>query len=346
MLTRRGVLGLMGGLPFTRPDQHYEPPAAGLVPGSRSGVLIAKKVVIIAGGGGGLFVYSPTAGLGNLIASITAGGGTDSYGNAYLADITSYFQTGGKFIAAQLFDGALIFSVASAAGGPYAEQGFMQQSSIAGNPLIISNQPGQNVQVQALLQAQAALSVTGGTTTDTLVASNASSASPVVSITNTTSAPSNDTLRVNPAGSADKAIGVRVTGESNDRFLVQTNATPGATLFFGPGTSGADISLLRAAANQLNLHTADLDIDSAGRGLRVAEGSNAKQGTATLAAGTVTVANTSVTANSRIFLTAQNSGAAPGALRVSARTAGTSFTITSTSGTDTSLVAWEIFEPG
>lgn len=90
----------------------------------------------------------------------------------------------------------------------------------------------------------------------------------------------------------------------------------------------------------------NFDASLAGTGFRAAEGSNAKQGIATLSAGTVTVANTSVTANSRIFLTAQTSGAAPGALRVSTLTAGTSFVITSTSNTDTSVVAYEIFEPG
>jgi hypothetical protein len=83
----------------------------------------------------------------------------------------------------------------------------------------------------------------------------------------------------------------------------------------------------------------------AGQGLQIKEGSNAKMGTSTLVAGTVTVATTAVTATSRIFLTAQTSGAAPGALRVSARTAATSFTITSTSGTDTSSVAWMLVEP-
>jgi len=80
-------------------------------------------------------------------------------------------------------------------------------------------------------------------------------------------------------------------------------------------------------------------------GLRVKEGTNRQMGTATLAAGTVTVSTTAVTANSRIQLTAQNTGGTPGALRVSARTAGTSFTITSTSNTDTSLVAWLLIEP-
>lgn len=90
----------------------------------------------------------------------------------------------------------------------------------------------------------------------------------------------------------------------------------------------------------------DVDISVAGHGLKVAEGSNAKQGTATLAAGTVTVANTSVTASSRIFLTVQSVGGDLGMPYISARTAGTSFTITSTSSTDTSTVAYEIFEPG
>lgn len=89
----------------------------------------------------------------------------------------------------------------------------------------------------------------------------------------------------------------------------------------------------------------NLGTNVAGYGVNVKEGTNARMGTATLVAGTVTVSTTAVTANSRIMLTAQNSGAAPGALRISARTAGTSFAITSTSATDTSLVAWIIFEP-
>jgi hypothetical protein len=83
-------------------------------------------------------------------------------------------------------------------------------------------------------------------------------------------------------------------------------------------------------------------------GLTVKEGANAKQGIATLVAGTVTVANTSVTANSRIFLTVQSLGTVtkPQAVGVTARTAGTSFVITSFDATDTSVVAYEIFEPG
>jgi len=88
-----------------------------------------------------------------------------------------------------------------------------------------------------------------------------------------------------------------------------------------------------------------LRIGTEGGGLAVAEGTNARSGVATLVAGTVVVPNTSVTANTRIQLTAQTSGAAPGALRVSARTPATSFTISSTSGTDTSVVAYFMVEP-
>jgi hypothetical protein len=62
--------------------------------------------------------------------------------------------------------------------------------------------------------------------------------------------------------------------------------------------------------------------------------------------GTVTVTTSAVTANSRIFLTAQDNSTT-GALRVSARTAGMQFTIKSSVGTDSGgVVAYEIFEAG
>ena len=66
-------------------------------------------------------------------------------------------------------------------------------------------------------------------------------------------------------------------------------------------------------------------------------------GVATLVSGTVTVPNTAVTAGSRILLTAQDNSST-GALRVSARTAGVSFTITSSNGADSGVVAYQIFQ--
>lgn len=92
----------------------------------------------------------------------------------------------------------------------------------------------------------------------------------------------------------------------------------------------------------------NISVSTAGYGLRIKEGSNARMGTATLdggSPGTVTVANTSVTANTRIFLTGNADGGTPGWVRVSARVAATSFTITSSANGDTSTVAWLLVEP-
>jgi hypothetical protein len=64
-------------------------------------------------------------------------------------------------------------------------------------------------------------------------------------------------------------------------------------------------------------------------------------GTVTLAAGTVTVANTEITSGSIIRLNRQAAGGTLGQLSV-ALSAGTSFTVNSSSGTDTSTVYYEI----
>jgi len=94
----------------------------------------------------------------------------------------------------------------------------------------------------------------------------------------------------------------------------------------------------------VNVSTGNLLVSTVGKGLQVKSGANGKIGTAVLVAGTVTVANTSITANSRIFITSNADGGTPGWLRVSAKTVGTSFVITSSNILDTSTVAWIIVE--
>lgn len=80
--------------------------------------------------------------------------------------------------------------------------------------------------------------------------------------------------------------------------------------------------------------------------LSIVEGTNATMGVATLAAGTVTVNTNKVAANSRIFLSYVGAvGGTQGFLRVGSRVAGTSFTINSSSGTDTSQVVWLLVNP-
>lgn len=170
----------------------------------------------------------------------------------------------------------------------------------------------------------------------------AAAAGGILTVTDTTAAPTDAIVLVIGAGSGDRGVGVRVSGDTFSRLLLGTDGS----VKMSSGSATADVSLIRGAPNLMNLSLADLGVSTAGRGLRVAEGANAKQGTAVLVGGSATVADTAVTASSRIFLTSQLDGGAPGFLRVSSRIAGTSFTITSSSGTDTSTVAYEIFEPG
>ena len=74
-------------------------------------------------------------------------------------------------------------------------------------------------------------------------------------------------------------------------------------------------------------------------------GGSSRTGQTTLVAGTKVVADTLVTAASKIFATVRTPGGTPGWLQISARTASTSFTILSSSAIDTSVVDYLIIEP-
>jgi hypothetical protein len=130
-------------------------------------------------------------------------------------------------------------------------------------------------------------------------------------------------------------------------FLPLTGGTLTGNLTVAGNLNTSGVGVITAGGG-FNAGVGNVDVPTAGAGLKVAEGANAKQGVATLAAGTVVVADTSVTAISRIMLTCQSLGTvvAPSALCVSARTPGTSFTILASQNTDTSVIAYEIFEPG
>ncbi|CAL9665309.1 hypothetical protein SUDANB145_07403 (plasmid) [Streptomyces sp. enrichment culture] len=115
------------------------------------------------------------------------------------------------------------------------------------------------------------------------------------------------------------------------------NFTVGGYFATASGQSDGQWNIWSPTATALNL-------GGAGGGIAIAEGANARMGVATLAAGTVTVANTSVTADTRVLPFRQAVGGTPGHLSVT-KVAGTSFTITSSSTTDTSTVAWVLIEP-
>lgn len=163
---------------------------------------------------------------------------------------------------------------------------------------------------------------------------------------------------------SDRTISIPQASASNSGYLTNTDWTSfnnKSTVYFNMAVAGnvVENDVVKNAINQgngqaplaspvftgnVNSSTGDVLVSTLGKGLQVKTGTNAKIGAAVLVGGTVTVANTSVTANSRIFLTSQVDGGTPGFLRVIAKVVGTSFTITSSSATDTSTIAWTIIE--
>jgi hypothetical protein len=136
---------------------------------------------------------------------------------------------------------------------------------------------------------------------------------------------------------AQQGTGNASTGNANHIFNCPTATTSGTTV----QSEVARLTISEASTTLTN----DLKLSTAGNGLYVKEGTNATLGRSTLVAGTVVVSTTKVTASSEIFVTIQSAAGTLGTVYISARTAGTSFTITSTSALDTSIVAWFIVEP-
>lgn len=153
-------------------------------------------------------------------------------------------------------------------------------------------------------------------------------------------------------------------GGSTDPATYSDNTTHlfrnigGGTTFAKINSAGLDFPVgakLSEAGNTVftfnNLTTAvsvDLAFQTDGKSIKVAEGGAAtKMGLATLVLGVSVVGTTSVTAQSRIFLSVESLGTVtvPTVVAVTARTPGTSFTITSANLTDTSKVAWLLVEP-
>jgi hypothetical protein len=116
-------------------------------------------------------------------------------------------------------------------------------------------------------------------------------------------------------------------------------------------TTNAHVNRLQAsAAGDISVLTGQLTIDTAGKGLSIKEGSNAKMGITgafpTGSPNTVTVPTGAVTVNSRIFLTAQSDPAGVNAaLTIVSVIAGASFDIRASNANFNGTVAWMIVEP-
>ncbi|MEU3346425.1 glycosyl hydrolase family 28-related protein [Streptomyces sp. NPDC006700] len=116
------------------------------------------------------------------------------------------------------------------------------------------------------------------------------------------------------------------------------------------GTIATVLGLTAAKTNSLSgtvnrLDPGDGSTVLAGKTVIPSGGASARMGTAVLVAGTVTVNTTAIATGSVVQLTIQIPGGTVGTPYVNARVAGTSFTIKSTSSTDTSTVGWRILDP-
>lgn len=207
------------------------------------------------------------------------------------------------------------------------------------------------------------ISSTGGTLTGVLLGPNGTAAAPAFQVnvggSNRAGIYQSSGLMILSNSGADiirlGTTGIVVPGTAafgagavnNPSFKIDGDATTGM-YWVSSGTigfAGAGVQRARISSTGVEATSGDLIVTTAGKGLKVKEGTNAKMGTATMVAGTVVVATTSVSATSRIFLTTNTPGGTPGAVYVSSRVAGTSFTISSTSVADTSTVAWMIVDP-
>jgi len=159
----------------------------------------------------------------------------------------------------------------------------------------------------------------------------------------------------NVIGGADKSAtlgtltlsGNQGTGSGLGSDVIISTSPAGTA---GGTTPNAYVERLRCTANGfVNISNAQLQVATAGYGLTVKSGTNAKIGVTGAFPGggtnTVTVSNTSVTSNSLIFLTVASGAASINPqIWVSAITAGTSFVISSGDNSFNGTVGWMIVE--
>lgn len=166
----------------------------------------------------------------------------------------------------------------------------------------------------------------------------------LVNVTATTVTSTTDTATTFRTATA----ATRCTFSGNTIAAIGTDANIGLTVT--PKGNGD----LTVTTGDVIASNGNLVASTAGTGLILTEGANARMGTATLVAGTIAVANTSVTANTRVYICRTSAGGVPGALGslIVTKTAGVGFTIDAISpadgvtpvNTDVSEVDWILVE--
>lgn len=173
-------------------------------------------------------------------------------------------------------------------------------------------------------------------------------------------------ITILPTTAANGSFKLTATNNASNFASTLTNAAVGqATVYTlaDPGAATANIILsagtqtiggAKTFTSNITGTTSNLILSTAGTGIQLKEGANARMGTSTLTNGTVTVSNTSVTANTRIFLSRYNinGSSALGLLSVGTVVGATSFVINAlkeadatVQTNDVSIVHWVLIEP-
>jgi hypothetical protein len=160
-----------------------------------------------------------------------------------------------------------------------------------------------------------------------------------------------DGVLVRPTAGLTLLISANSGSASNPLYYTASNIA-----FNGGNTSphpAAGTTIVRSITPGPRLSTSGLTSNRASypavfdTGLANGQATNGRSGTATLTGGTVVISNTSITAATLVKTWVQTLGTvtAPKVLYPSARSAGTSITITSADATDTSTFYYEFVEP-
>lgn len=112
----------------------------------------------------------------------------------------------------------------------------------------------------------------------------------------------------------------------------------------GSSMTPVDRLYVDASTGIVGIAKDNLQIQTAGKGIGIKIGTNARMGTSTLVSGTVTISNTTFTANTYPFLTPTQAGSITSPLRLTGFTSGISFTIASGTPTDTCSFVWLLNE--
>lgn len=144
--------------------------------------------------------------------------------------------------------------------------------------------------------------------------------------------------------------GTNATFTNAHAILIPTQAIAGTVVnAYGINvvapTGATTLNQAALFTGDVGLTSGNLLINTAGKGISIKSGSNARIGTGTLSGGTATISNSSVTANTRVFLQDTTSGGLTNVgVLTAVTTAGTGFVVTSTIALDTSTFNWFLVE--